>query len=546
MSSQPLHSLLKPILGSGDDSLLPDAQRFLQVRVKLYLKILFFFFVFFLVVGLTKAYLLVPRLKPEWLDATQQGNFIMLGLLVALGAGWGYLRQTRRPAVVVHLIESAGTVGGMVVVAMLVPLFPPGFPEIALVQVIVLALVVRAALVPSTAGRTLLVGALCTAVIAIPIYLRGRTVDPEQDLFHHWAWAGVIVWGLIFSIATMIVSRVIYGLQQKVREAMQLGNYTLQEKLGEGGMGMVYLARHALLTRPTALKLLPPHKAGEQNVARFEREVQQTSRLEHPNTVRIFDYGRTPDGIFYYVMEYLDGLTLEELVAMEGPQPAGRVVYVLSQVAHALAEAHGQGLVHRDVKPANIVLCDRGGVADMAKVVDFGLIKHIGAPRELALSTTDAITGTPQYLAPEGLTAPERVDGRTDIYALGAVGYFVLTGKPVFEGATVVEVCSHHLNRRPEPLSVRAGFDVPADLSAVLLRCLEKSPENRFQSADELRAALGACGDAKSWGLTEAARWWSERGKQVEAFLQSRRRSRDSDVTGAEPAVLSLFGRRVA
>ncbi len=546
MSSESPHSLLIRILGSGDDSLLPDAQRFLQARVKLYLKILFYFFLFFLGIGLTKAYVLVPRLKPEWLDATQQGNLIMVGLLGALGAGWVYLKRERRPVAVVHLIESAGTVGGIAVVAMLVPLFPPGYPEIALVLVMVLALVVRAALVPSTAGRTVLVGALCTAIIALPIYLRGLNVDPELDLFQHWAWAGVIGWGLIFSITTVIVSRVIYGLQQKVREAMQLGNYTLEQKLGEGGMGTVYLARHALLTRPTALKLLPPQKAGEQNVARFEREVQQTSRLEHPNTVRIFDYGRTPDGIFYYVMEYLDGLTLEELVKMQGPQPPGRVIYVLGQVAHALAEAHGQGLVHRDVKPANIVLCDRGGVADMAKVVDFGLVKDVGAPRELALSTTDAITGTPQYLAPEGLTAPERVDGRTDIYALGAVGYFMLTGKPVFEGATVVEVCSHHLNSTPEPPSVKAGFDLPADLSTVLLRCLEKAPEKRFQSADELRAALGACGDASAWGLIEAARWWSERGEQVEAFLQSRRRSRDPDRAASEPAVISVQGRRVA
>ncbi len=535
MSRSTPHSLLKRILGSSDDSLLPDAQRFLQSRVKLYLKILFWFFVFFLVLGMTKAFILVPRLKPEWLLATQQGNIIIVVLLAALGGGWFYLRGEQKPLAMLHLIESGGTVAGMGVVALLVPLFPPGVPEIALILVMVLALVVRAALVPSATARTAVVGLLCTAIIAIPMYKPVGSIGTEENFFTPILWIVVIVWGTIFTITTMIVSRVIYGLQQKVREAMQLGNYTLQERLGEGGMGTVYLARHALLTRPTAVKLLPPDKAGEQNVARFEREVQQTSRLMHPNTVRIFDYGRTPEGIFYYAMEYLDGLTLEELVAMDGAQPPGRVIYALTQVAHALAEAHREGLIHRDIKPANIVLCDRGGAADTAKVLDFGLIKDISAPKELALSTTDAITGTPQYLAPESLTAPDKVDGRTDIYALSAVGYFMLTGQPVFDGATVVEVCSHHLNTAPTPPSVRLGKAIADDLEAVLLRGLAKLPESRFQTANALREALFKCRDANTWGLTEASQWWSRYSEKVQSFLEKKRQSKPADSVADRP-----------
>src|SRR5690606_31795371 len=215
--------------------------------------------------------------------------------------------------------------------------------------------------------------------------------------------------------------------------------------------------RHALLRRPTAVKLLPPDKAGGAAIARFEREVQLTASLVHPNTVTIFDYGHTPDGVFYYAMEYLDGGDLETVVAVGGPMPPARAAHVLAQIAAGLAEAHEIGLIHRDVKPANVFLVGKEGVADLAKLLDFGLVRELESGATSGLTRTDTVMGTPLYLSPEAITSPAAVDARSDLYALGAVGYFLLTGEHVFSGRTVVEICSHHLHTEPEPPSSRAG-----------------------------------------------------------------------------------------
>jgi serine/threonine-protein kinase len=379
------------------------------------------------------------------------------------------------------------------------------FPRVTLVLILTNVLIARAVFVPSPTGWT----AMVSAVAAVPVVASaGFAPAPPGDT----TGAGVVaLWAALWAVCAVVVatlaSRVIYGLREEVREARRLGQYTLEEKLGEGGMGAVYRASHAMLRRPTAVKLLPPEKAGEAALERFEREVQLTARLSHPNTVAVFDYGRTPDGIFYYAMEYLDGTNLEELVREDGPQPPARVVHVLRQVASALVEAHGIGLVHRDVKPENILLCERGGVPDVAKVVDFGLVKDLergGA----ALSRADVVQGTPLYLSPEAITAPDRVDARGDLYALGAVGYYVLTGRHVFSGATLVEVCSHHLHTRPEPPSARLGRPVPPALEAILLACLEKDPGRRPASALALRDALRQVPGVAEWSEDDARVWW--------------------------------------
>ena len=332
-------------------------------------------------------------------------------------------------------------------------------------------------------------------------------------LLNSVAWSGVAL-----AIST-VGSRVIFSLRAEADKVKRLGQYTLEEKIGEGGMGIVYRASHAMLRRPTAIKLLPPEKAGEESIQRFEREVQLTAQLSHPNTVAIFDYGRTPSGVFYYAMEYLDGLTLDDLVAQYGPQEPARVVHILSQVSGALVEAHESRLIHRDIKPANIILCERGGIPDVAKVVDFGLVKSVvpdDSEATMMVTGKSVITGTPQYMAPEAIRGEQFVDGRSDIYALGGVGIFLLTGEPVFVGQNLVEVVAHHLHTVPVPPSQRGVGQIPADIEAVLMRCLEKQPDARFASARELGLALALCATSSPWPADRAAQFWTARRHDAE------------------------------
>jgi eukaryotic-like serine/threonine-protein kinase len=259
------------------------------------------------------------------------------------------------------------------------------------------------------------------------------------------------------------------------------------------------------------VKLVPLERAGEAALRRFEREVQLTARLQHPNTVAIFDYGRTPDGVFYYAMELLDGTDLEAMVGEHGPLPAGRVIHVLRQVCGALAEAHGLGLVHRDIKPANILLTTRAGEPDVAKVVDFGLVKDVqttGTDGDPGVTSADVITGTPLYLSPEAILAPESVGARSDLYALGAVGFFLLTGRTPFEGRSILEVCGHHMHTPPPRPSAILGSPVPADLENVIVACLAKAPADRPADALTLRDQLDACAAATEWSPAQASEWW--------------------------------------
>jgi hypothetical protein len=295
-------------------------------------------------------------------------------------------------------------------------------------------------------------------------------------------------------------------------KARQLGQYKLEQKIGEGGMGVVYRAHHALLRRDTALKLLPPDKADPVAINRFEREVRLTCRLTHPNTIQVYDYGHTPDGIFYYAMEYLDGLNLNDLIERYGALPEERVMHVLAQVCDSLAEAHALGLIHRDIKPANIFVCDRGGVPDCVKVLDFGLVKHLGDPNATSLTGNEIgqIVGTPQFIAPETLRHPAQNDPRSDIYSLGALGYFLLTGNYVFTGGTVVEICQKHMTEPPIAPSARLGATVDPEFESLLLRCLEKDPAARPQSAAELADLLRASPRLRLWTLARRSAWWAE------------------------------------
>jgi serine/threonine-protein kinase len=320
-------------------------------------------------------------------------------------------------------------------------------------------------------------------------------------------------------------SQTLYGLRKAVSDIQRLGQYTLEEKLGEGGMGVVYRASHAMLRRPTAIKLLLPHRvpasgdrAGKDALTRFEREVRRTAMLTHPNTVTVFDYGRTTDGVFYYAMELLEGASLAEIVEVDGPQPEERVIHLLEQAAASLAEAHEAGLIHRDVKPGNIMVVDRGGISDLVKVLDFGLVKDVASgadSSEPALTMTNAIAGTPLYMAPETVTAPDTVDARTDLYALGAVGYWLLTGTHVFGGKTILEVCAHHLHTVPDSPSMRLKAPVSADLEALLMACLAKRPEDRPASANVLRERLRGCAASGKWTNARGAEWWAAHRREL-------------------------------
>jgi len=332
-----------------------------------------------------------------------------------------------------------------------------------------------------------------------------------------------------------LTSRVIFGLRARVDRATRLGQYVLEEKIGAGGMGVVYRARHAMLRRPTAIKLLDPARAGDDSLARFEREVRTTSRLTHPNTVAVYDYGRTQDGTFYYAMELLDGLTLEQLVRFAGPLPPGRVIKLLDQICGSLSEAHEAGLVHRDVKPANIMICERSGSFDVVKVLDFGLVKEmdrtdVGAHTRRSLAPdadplkteANVVMGTPLYLAPEAIRR-RPVDARTDLYAVGCVAYYLLTGTDAFAGPNLDAVLESHVERKPESPSARLREHhpehrgVPEDLELIVLACLAKVPSDRPQSARELRAALLACTDRASWSEEDARAWWQAKPSQERA-----------------------------
>lgn len=322
--------------------------------------------------------------------------------------------------------------------------------------------------------------------------------------------AQILVSGAAVCIYSTVKAR---AMEREVRaarrEARDLGQYRLKQLLGRGGMGEVYLAEHRLLKRPCAVKVIHPEKTGDSAVLqRFEREVRATAGLRHPNTVEVFDFGRADDGTFYYVMEYLDGLSLDRLVKHHGPLPAARVIHLVRQLCGALREAHATGLIHRDIKPGNVVVC-RSGPPDRAKLLDFGLVRSTQPNASLVQLTQDQMLGTPGYMAPEQIEGAESVDHRSDLYSLGAVTFFLLTGRGPFERDTTMRTLVAHLHdSAPRPSQLQSN--IPPDLEAVVLRCLNKEAASRYTSAAELDQALAGC-KVDPWTEDNASAWWGER-----------------------------------
>jgi serine/threonine protein kinase len=330
------------------------------------------------------------------------------------------------------------------------------------------------------------------------------------------AGTSVVKFGLVAAALATITSSIIFGLRQKVREANQLGQYTLEERLGRGGMGEVWSARHRLLMRPAAIKIIRLEPTGRTDPAlllrRFEREAHTIAALRSPHTVALYDFGQADDGTLYYVMEKLVGMDLETLVERFGPVPAERAIHILKQACHSLDEAHRNGITHRDIKPANIFVSRDGTELDFVKVLDFGLVRlrQDRPTAEQVKLTADGVTsGTPAYMAPEIVIGDDSYDHRVDLYAIGCVGYWLLTGKLVFEGDTAMKVMLGHLNTAPLRPQSRTELAIPAELEQIILDCLEKDPARRPASAAELARRLSEVPVPEAWTAARAERWWS-------------------------------------
>ena len=406
--------------------------------------------------------------------------------------------------------------------------------------------ITRAVLVPSRPLRTMMVSAsMFIPTIVVTIAMQHPTnfipsFTPEYQRFH--LILDTVLWSILGTTLATVTSRIIYGLRRQVAEVSELGQYILEEKIGAGGMGEVWRARHRLLIRPAAVKVIRPQALaamGDRDLLmrRFEREARATAALKSPHTVQLYDFGATDDGTLYYVMELLDGFDLDTLVRKHGPLPADRAVRILSQVCRSLADAHGNGLVHRDIKPANIVVSRIGTTFDFVKVLDFGLVKLDSAQRvdeqAVKLTADGGTSGTPGFMAPEIVLGVADTDHRVDLYSLGCVAYWLLTGKLVFEGPTAMQVMVDHA-RTPAPRpSVRVELSIPPALEDLVMQCLEKEPGRRPGSAEDVRARLEFVPNDERWTAELAERWWSSH------------RPRPSDARPVADVLLSHEGREL-
>ncbi|MBK5293430.1 MAG: serine/threonine protein kinase [Acidobacteriia bacterium] len=367
--------------------------------------------------------------------------------------------------------------------------------------------------VPASTGKAAIASfsAACMGPLGllINVAVHGVPVPSESQLMLLFAAP------FLMAFYAVLLSRYVYSLGKQVGKASEMGSYELVELIGRGGMGEVWRARHRMLARSAAIKLIRPEALqldSKEKMAsarrRFEREARATARLTSPHTVALYDYGVSESGNFYYVMEMLDGLDLDTLVLRFGPLPAPRVAFLMCQMCESLAEAHAAGLIHRDIKPKNIFACRQGLLYDFVKVLDFGLVKVSGSSIDTRLTREGLTTGTPAFMSPEMSMGHHEVDARTDVYALGCVGYWLLTGQLVFEASTPLAMALEHVKTIPVPPSQRTEIEVPEDIERILMSCLEKDPRARPQSARELGRALASCASDDSWNFIDAESWW--------------------------------------
>jgi serine/threonine-protein kinase len=458
---------------------------------------------------------------------TDPGFLIHAAAILPLLGIWLICRRGKLSVNAIHVVENTGIfLASVCYIGMGMDIRAEVGADTITAFVLALMMFARSVYVPSSARRTTVLGILIGIPLVAAMYYHYLGVD--LSIWRSFGYEGQSVqrvatsqaiittmwWTLTTGLAAL-ASRVIHRLRKEVSDIQSLGQYKLERKLGEGAMGVVYEATHGMLKRPTAIKLLRPELADPDALARFRREVQLTAKLTHPNTVTIYDYGRTPDGLFYYAMELLSGATLTQVVTAGGPQPVERVVRILRDAALALNEAHDVGLIHRDVKPSNIMLARQGGVPDVTKVLDFGLVKNLGKIDDLEQTNTMSIKGTPHYLSPEAIQDPQGIDPRTDLYALGAVGYYLLAGRHVFDGKTIMEVCLQHMQMKPVSLVEVCQTEVPSGLEELIFACLEKRQADRPATAQELADALDKLEVAR-WTRADAEAWWDVFGPEIE------------------------------
>ncbi len=506
------HRLRTPSAFAESNSGLPDDESIFQKRLRLYFVVLLSIAGGLHLVALVAD--MVLRERGVSAALTSVDSLMRSALVVGFGSGFVALRKTTLPRPTLLALDLLAALLVAAVTVMMTWLRPGELrPELSAVFSGTIVLVTRAALVPSTPLRTILTGSvvLLPAVVAGP-YAYSATQSFEGMPFRSIAAVTAACWAIAALAATAVTSHVIYGLQRSVGRALKLGQYELGKKLGEGGMGEVYEARHATLGRQSAIKLIRPSQLDAASATRFRREVELTAELRHPNTITLYDYGQTADGIFFYAMELVDGVTLADLVTHDGSLPPGRTAYLLRQVVSSLADAHDRGLVHRDIKATNVMVQVCPGYADLVKVLDFGLAKRVDAS-DPQCSGRVALVGTPAYMAPESLDGTGGPSA--DIYAVGVLAYFLLTGSHPFVEKSIAATISAHLHDTPVPPSLRCPYQLPSELEEVILRCLAKDPAKRYANAAALLPALDECLRAVPWSQERSEEWWIREGEAV-------------------------------
>ena len=435
----------------------------------------------------------------------------LVALVVSLGLYWYTRKNARNPRLLLNL-----GLGYELLVALSIGLLDWAFNAPMGVSWIAIIILLFAAIIPSPPRRTLVIALLAASMdpVGALIWKAAGQAVPGADFVFINAFPNYLCAAL-----APLISHIITGLGREVRKAREMGSYVLGDLIGAGGMGEVWHATHRFLVRPAAIKLIKPEVLGAMTqaqrdvlVERFRREARAAANLRSPHTIQLYDFGVASDGTFYYVMELLNGMDLQTLVSTHGPLPAARPIYLLQQACESLAEAHERGLVHRDIKPANIQVCRMGQYFDYVKVLDFGLVKKHGPAGEVdpGLTAPNAFTGTPAYLSPESALG-EPVDQRTDIYALGCVAYWMLTGRYVFTGNSPMQIMARHVNTTPGPPSTHSAFDLSPGLDELVLSCLKKKPSDRPPTVRELCDRLGECAVETAWTREDAKKWWETR-----------------------------------